>query len=248
MFPQLLSDDMLDRIARWSELKRWERREIGQELRKMGFSYREIASVIPVAKGTLSGWCRDIQLSPAQVIRLQLLHPNRFRRNEVGHVLRRRAKARAKRIRDDAHTEAGDMLTDPAWVAGVVAYWSEGAKRQKDLVFSNSDPALVALFIEWARWYLDLSFDRFTAKLHLHAGQDESERKSYWASVTGIPESSFRKTYIKPEGTGHRKNLLYNGTIQVRVTRSTDILHRVMGWIEAVASQPPSLGKLSTGR
>lgn len=42
---------LLARASRWEELKRWERRELGQELRRLGLSYSEIAEVIPVAKG-----------------------------------------------------------------------------------------------------------------------------------------------------------------------------------------------------
>jgi hypothetical protein len=158
------------------------------------------------------------------------------RRNGVGNTLHRRALERGQAIRDEALEEANALRNDPFWVAGVVAYWSEGSKRQKDVVFANSDPLLVRLFIDWARRYLNLDQDRFTAKLHLHAGQNEDERKEFWSAVTVIPTGEFRKSFIKPEGTGHRKNVLYNGTIQVRLTRSTDLLHRVKGWIEAVAA------------
>jgi hypothetical protein len=71
--------------------------------------------------------------------------------------------------------------------------------------------------------------------LHLHDGQEEEERKEHWSKVTRLPLESFRKTYFKPEGTGHRKNVLYNGTARVRVARSSDLLHRVLGWIDWVS-------------
>lgn len=53
--------------------------------------------------------------------------------------------------------------------------------------------------------------------------------------MTGIPLDGFRKTFVKREGTGHRKNVLYNGTASIRVQRSGAMLDRVMGWIDAVA-------------
>jgi hypothetical protein len=236
----LLSAEIQDQIGRWNDLKQWERREIGQELRRSGLTYREIASVIPVAKGTLSGWCRDLQLAPAQRARLEAALSRadvqrRSTRRSVGSVLRDRALARAADVRERGHSEAAIHIHDPFWVAGVVAYWAEGAKRHKDLSFSNSDPALVQLFIAWVEKYLGISRADLTAKLHLHSGQDEGERKSYWFAATGIPMGNFRKTYIKPEGTEHRKNVLYNGTISVRVPRSGESLNRLTGWIDAVA-------------
>lgn len=142
-------------------------------------------------------------------------------------------------IRLAAVAEAQDLIDDPTWVAGVVAYWSEGHKRDNELGFANSDPELVSLFISWARRYLGLELDRFTIKLHLHSGQEEEERKEFWAKATGLTGEQFRKTYIKPEGTGHRKNILYNGTASIRVTKSTNLFHRVTGWIDAVRCSLP---------
>lgn len=165
---------LVDAIARWDALKRWERRELGQSLRALGLSYREIQSLIPVAKGTLSIWCRDVPLTTDQQERLRAMRPR------------------------------------------------------------QDDPEMVRLFISWATNYLALTPDRFTAKLHLHAGQDEDERKRFWSAFAGIGFDEFRKTFVKPEGTGHRKNVLYNGTIQVRITRSADLLHRLFGRIDAL--------------
>src|SRR5438445_9122868 len=67
--------DLLLRASRWSELKRWERRELGQDLRMLGLSYREIAEVVPVTRGTLSGWCRDVVLSSELQERLRKKRP-----------------------------------------------------------------------------------------------------------------------------------------------------------------------------
>jgi len=50
----LFDPELVTAITRWDILKRWERPELGQNLRRLGFSYREIAAVVPVAKGTLS--------------------------------------------------------------------------------------------------------------------------------------------------------------------------------------------------
>lgn len=232
---RFLTTELVEKVCGWPELKRWERKEIGQTLRRMGFSYREIAALIPVSKGTLSGWCRDIPLREER--RGELLG-KRGRRREIGQRLRQRALDRAAGIQEAARTAAIDLVRDAFWVAGVVAYWAEGSKG-KELSFANSDPRLIRLFIEWAEQFFGVPRSAMTIKLHLHSGQDEKERRDYWSHVTGIPVENFGKTFIKPEGTGHRKNHLYNGTVQIRVPRSGDMLHQVRGWIEAVAELLP---------
>jgi hypothetical protein len=57
---------LVDEAGPWEELHRWERAELGRALRRRGISYGEIRELIPAPKGTLSNWCREIQLSPAQ--------------------------------------------------------------------------------------------------------------------------------------------------------------------------------------
>lgn len=110
-------------------------------------------------------------------------------------------------------------MHDPDWMAGVVGYWAEGCKG-KELRFTNSDPAMIKLFVSWSFRYLELGADGFAVSLHLHSGQDETERLEFWSGLTGIPLRYFRKTFVKPEGTGHRKNVLYQGTASVTIRRS----------------------------
>jgi hypothetical protein len=232
-------EELLAKAQRWEELKRWERRELGQALRQLGLSYREIREIIPVPRGTLSGWCRDIELTPEQAERIERNRKDQYLRLLVGKRRRTKRLDEIAAIRNAGQVEGRTLAADPDWVAGVVAYWAEGSKRDNELGFSNSDPEMIALFISWARRYLALEIDRFTISLHLHSGQDETERKTFWSNVTGLSMGQFRKTYIKPEGTGHRKNILYNGTASIRVTRSTDLFHRVTGWMAAVRESLP---------
>jgi len=230
--PQI-PDELRARAERWSELKRWERRELGQDLRRLGLSYNEIAGIIPVHDGTLSGWCRDIELTEEQRARLANKRPALAARLAVGQRLRKVAKDRHESFVHAGRAEARFLSSDPLFIAGVVAYWSEGAKS-REVCFSNSDPDLIRLFISWARRFLGADQSRFSARMHLHAGQDENERREFWARTTGIPLARFGKTFIKPEGSGHRKKVLYNGTVQIRLSKSRNDIERVIGWIDGV--------------
>jgi transposase len=244
---RFLAPDLVDRINAWPSLKRWERKEIGQGLRRMGLSYREIAAVIPVHKGTLSGWCADLELTPEQRTRLAAKRPAIVRQSEIGARRRMTARRNRELVRSEAAREAVTLLEDSKWTAGVVAYWSEGGKS-KEVRFANSDPDLVRLFLEWSYEYLGVTINDLTIKLHLHSGQDERECMEYWSYETGIPLTRFRKTYVKPEGTGHRKNVLYAGTASVRVDKSGGMLQRILGWIDALRTYASSVGYTSAGR
>ncbi|HAM42136.1 MAG TPA: hypothetical protein DDX89_08810 [Candidatus Omnitrophica bacterium] len=48
-----------------------EAQQAAQELRKQGLSYREIMQQIPVSKGSVSLWCRDVALTEAQAEHLR---------------------------------------------------------------------------------------------------------------------------------------------------------------------------------
>lgn len=51
-------------------MKRWEVKERTRNLRRKGLSYSEIRSRIPLAKSTVSNWCKDIKLTNEQIARL----------------------------------------------------------------------------------------------------------------------------------------------------------------------------------
>lgn len=226
-------------------MRRWERRELGRELRVAGLSYREIAQIIPVAKGTLSLWCRDLELTPDQRERLRSLRPDAEVRRSVGMKRRQLALQRHEALRHAGRLEAARLARDPAWIAGTVAYWAEGAKRSNALLFSNSDPGLIILFLRWGSEFLEIAPERYSARMHLHRGQDEEERLLFWSAKTGLRAGQFGRAFIKPEGTGHRKNVLYNGTLLVRVRTSADLLHRVEGWIDHVRVSQARSGNLN---
>jgi hypothetical protein len=206
-----------------------------------GLSYGEIMELIPVKKSTLATWCRDIWLTEEQTdaIKLRTAQPagqprdtQRRRRDEIEQI-RRRAESRAVGLADD-----------PSWVAGVVLYWAEGGKSRNDLKLANTDPNALRLFITWVRRYLDPDA-RFSLQLHLHEGNHDASARRYWRAQTGLDDANFYKTFIKPRGTGHRKNHLPHGVCSVKVRACADEWQTTMRWVEIVSRR---LGLLEAPR
>ncbi len=71
--------------------------------------------------------------------------------------------------------------------------------------------------------------------LHLHHGNDEVAARRYWQQALGLSGVDFHKTFVKPPGTGHRKNRQRHGVCRVRLRRSTDAWLSVMEWVHVLA-------------
>lgn len=221
---------LLAAAARWETLSRRRRAELGRSLRRLGWTYSEIRELIPVPKGTLAGWCRDIALTDAQV---DAIRDRTASQRGTPRDTQRRRRAEVERIRSDARVFADAHLHDALFVAGTVLYWGEGDKTARMLALSNADPAAHRLFIRWTRRFHD-EHATFVLSLHLHQGNDEQRARTWWTDTLGLNEPEFTKTFVKPPGTGHRKNTLPNGVCRTRMRRGTDAWYRTEAWTEVI--------------
>jgi hypothetical protein len=221
------------RIAGWETLSRWERSELGKlgkDLRRLGLSYGEIMDMIPVKKSTLATWCRDIRLTEEQIEAMKL------RRPPIPGVPRNTQRKRHREIeliRAQAKLEAIHLQDDPLWTMGVALYWAEGTKSSRRLELAHSEPEALRLFMSWARRYLR-SDAMFGAAINLHFDNDEPAAKRYWSAELRIEPARFTKTFIKPDGTGHRKNHLATGVCRVTMKRSTNAFITTMAWVDFI--------------
>lgn len=233
--------ELLSRAAEWDDLHRWERSELGKALRRLGLTHGEIRDLIPVPKSTLSYWCRGIRLSPEQI---EAIRDRSSPGSRIGIPVdtQWRRHLEIEQIQDDARAFAERHADDAFFVAGVALYWGEGAKTNSDLSLANADPRALRLFIDWVRAFHDRSAE-FVLKINLHTDNDEPAARAYWAEATGLANADFYRTFVKPDGTGHRKNHLPHGVCQVRVRRCADHWHRTMAWVDALASDGWYIGK-----
>lgn len=220
----------------WKSLTRWERAELGRKLRSDGWTYSEIMDVLPVGKGTLAGWCKEIRLSPDQIEAIKARVPSQ---KGVPKNTNWKRRLEVQKIREEARQSFVDLKNDPFWTAGVTMYWAEGSKTSSQLGMVNTDPRALRLFILWFRRYFRVDAE-FVLALHLHQGNDDLAAQRWWASALDLPDTKFTKTFVKPPGTGHRKNRWEHGVCRVLARRSANAYHTTMAWIECLSE---SLGK-----
>jgi transcriptional regulator with XRE-family HTH domain len=209
-----------------------------QELRRKGFSYKEILKHIDVSKDTISRWCRDISLSEEQKERLVKNKEFGQKKGSLVAAENKRAEReeRMKKIFWETKKELGKMSTRDRFITGIALYAAEGGKTDGQGEFANSDPQIISFMMDWFKLFVKVPQDRIRGAVWLHEGLDEVKAREYWSSLTGIPLAQFHKTYIaknKIESKKIRKNIHELGVFSIRFSDS-EKQRKIMGWISAL--------------
>ena len=216
--------------------RHWKLKERALKLRSNGLSYNEILKKIPVAKSTVSLWCRYVKLTTAQ---RKILDNRKYNGlagiKAIQNIFWGR---RCEAFLSGVSLSNRLKKRDTRFIAGLMLYWAEGSKSSGGASIANSDPRIIKFMVRWFNEFFEIKPEEFTIHLHLHSGQDENKMKFYWSKITDVPLQNFCKSFVKPEGSGYRKNILYNGTVKLTVKRkgSTYLLFKILGGINGFLS------------
>ena len=216
-------------------IQRLEKISKAKYLREDGKSLNEIATTLNVAKSTASLWCRGIELSQKQKDNLGLKNQgyilgalaNKVKRQKEVAIIRKRSLGEIEPLDKNDLKRLKDI--------GTMLYWAEGTKKNV-VDITNSDPEIIKIGMLWFRKVCGVEEDKFRASIFYHFGQNEIEIKKYWSDISGIPLEQFTKSMFKKEGTGHRTNILYNGTCKIRINNK-NLLYRILTWMEQLHIQ-----------
>ncbi|WP_067182857.1 hypothetical protein [Microtetraspora niveoalba] len=211
-----------------------------RELRLAGRSYNEIVSALGVSKSSVSLWVRDLpepsRLSPEQRKRRAAEGVRRYWETE-----RDEREARRRAIRSEAAAMVGPLSEKDLLVAGAVAYWCEGGKnkpgrRYDRVVFMNSDPGLIRLFL---RFLGAAGVDPEDVAFHvcIHETADLAEAERFWLEQTGGPAHRFGNPIIKRHRPATARSNVgedYHGCLRVEVRRGAWLYRKIEGWVEGI--------------
>jgi hypothetical protein len=206
--------------------------ERARELRARGWALQDIADELGVSKASVSVWVRDVSFVPAP-------------RRRAARVRGPSASTVAKQAQIDAMVEAGQerigRLSDrDLLIAGTALYAGEGSKTDGAVLFANTDPSMVRLFLRWLRECFTVDESRLRVRVYLHEGLDLDAATGHWAEVTGIPTSQFGKPYRAAADPTRRRTKHEHGCVYV--SYSCARTHRaVMGLVKALLSSGPDL-------
>jgi hypothetical protein len=166
-------------------------------LRKLGKSYKEIRSILPVSKGSLSLWLRGYPLSPEQLRELRDWNAERIEHYRETRARQREAKLAI--IYESQKEEILPLSQRELFIAGLFLYWGEGGKSDlfDQVTFSNTDPSMINFFLKWIEGSFGFPREKIKIRMHFYKDMDIEKETEYWADILKISKSQFYKPYIK---------------------------------------------------
>lgn len=207
------------------------------KLRRKGFSIKEIANKIGVAKSSVSLWVRNIELNSEQIEILS-------KKVSGIKVVEKRRQTRLKNekskrqiILDKAEKQIEKISQKELWLMGVMLYWAEGGKTQRGLVrFSNGDPEMIKIMMVFFRKICKVPEEKFRGYIHIHPHLDHKKAEKYWSNITGISLKKFFKTYRKTNiSSKNKKNTLPFGVFDIYIC-DTKLFLKISGWAKGIFS------------
>ncbi|OGL87484.1 hypothetical protein A3I40_03510 [Candidatus Uhrbacteria bacterium RIFCSPLOWO2_02_FULL_48_12] len=218
-------------------------REEAMNLRKLGRSYADISSTLnsKIPKSTLSYWFQGLDLSDEQRRQMKERADQRLKMARqlalAANKSKREVYLNSMRVRI---SYLGGLLDnyDIAKIALTMLYLGEGSKTQRGaLMFGNSDPAIIALFVKLLRRCYDVDEKKFRCTLQCRADQDIIGLQEFWSKVTKIPQQQFYKAQIDPRTIGRpSKKLDYKGVCRIDYF-SSDVYNELTTIVQEISKQ-----------
>lgn len=223
-------------------MAKFEKRLIAIRLRRAGQSIRSIAMRLGVSKSTVSVWCRDLQLTRAQKLRLM---KNAIRAGHRGRMMGAQRNKEKKREQIEFYKQLGKQdvgkLTTRDWlIAGVALYWGEGSKKSR-FAFTNSDPQMIQFVSRWLRKAFGVKRSEFMPRIFINAIHAPRIGKvmSFWSQLLQVPTHQFGKPILlrdRPKKI-YENHDSYYGVLALGVRNSNKIKYKVLGLIDAIKDQ-----------
>ena len=193
------------------------------KLRKQGKTYPEIQEKLKmtIPKSTLSYWCKSIPLSNQYIKKIKKLSSKNLKKAQRLALLANRLKREEylKGINNrNKHLAVSLKNRDIAKIALAILYLGEGSKDLKrgSLVFGNSDPFIVSLFMHLLRYCYDIDENKFRCTLQCRADQNIKKLEKFWSRTTKISLGRFYKARIDSRTIGKpSKKLDYKGVCRI---------------------------------
>lgn len=202
------------------------------QLRKQGFSYKEIMERIPnLSKSTISGWVKYIELTLEQQKLLEKRVQNKIDKGRIKAAIKLREN-RIKRMNktiNEAKQKVPELIKNPLFLIGLILYWSEGSQKTNTFSFINSDPVVIKLMIKWIEKICKIPKDKIRLRLYIHRIYAHENCEKFWSKQTEIPVKKFSKTIYKPTPHTIKRNPNYKGCLRIDCG-GVKLFRKFLGW------------------
>lgn len=228
-------------MVRQSKSAKKQQKEQIIALRRRGFSYSEIKNQFPVSKSTLTAWLKNVKVPET--------HMRELRRRSIRGLLKGAEEKKTRRLAETSVIHGSAMQNIKViskrelWFMGIALYWACGLEEKEHRAglgvrFSNSDPFIIKLFLEWLAQVGNIKKQEIGFDLYLHESKRvmREEIISYWARATGFPHAYFSHIYFQKNKIKRKQTLQKTnyGLMRVRVKASSLLSRQIAGWIKGI--------------
>ncbi len=202
--------------SKWSDLK-----PEAIKLRRKGFSIAAVEKTLGIPRSTLSGWFKDIHLTPEQKAILDQNWRNGLVKARKGAVKwhNQQKEARLQKAQDDANSIVNKIDTtnkETLELALAVLYLAEGSKKNIETALGSSDSITLRFFLTALETLFDFNRNSVRCELYLRADQNPEELKKYWAKELSIPLVNFKQISVDKRSLGKETYDYYKGVCSLR--------------------------------
>ena len=203
--------------SRWFEYK-----EVVLELRKKGMSMTTIEREFGIARSTLSGWFKEVELTEHQRTKLMQNSADGWKKAREKAVITKNlqkahrislAKIEALEVSKKLPQDSLEVLE----LSLAMLYFGEGSKKDRTSM-GASDPRMLLFFITSLEKLYGLDRNNFRYDLHLRDDQDENELKNYWSSQLMIRPEQIKYTVKDKRTIGRPTYDTYKGVCLVNAS------------------------------
>lgn len=224
-------------------MAKFEEKEKAQALRRRGVSIGSIAQQLSVSKGSVSLWCRDIELTTAQQKRL---HKNSVEAGNKGRMVgaemnKQKRLSSIKSHETQGRIEIGKLSDRDLTIAATSLFWAEGAKTGSRFIFINSDPDMIMLVARYLTKVLKIDHSRISATIQINRVHEKRIEAVYnfWSELLELPKERLGNPYYinvapKKKYANHDS---YNGILRLRVSNGASLQYKLLGYISALRLQ-----------
>lgn len=183
-----------------------------KRLRADGHSFCEIGEKLSISKSTAYLWVSNEKISVVGIKRLEGIRADAIKKSQKISSLKKEKYLDIISKNCLVLKERYSVDDMKIWLA--LLFWGEGSKTGRRLVFVNSDPELIKLYLYLLRNSFPIIETKFATVLHLHKYHDEKKSVLFWAKICGINKD--RIVVYKKENSGKQKKENYPGCISIR--------------------------------
>lgn len=205
-----------------------------QSLRMSGHTYSEIMRLlegISPTKSTLSLWCAKLEIPPSSKQLMATKTAQALKTAQEHSATKRLERAQNQlehyqRGNQNLREALEDRIIGKLFLAGL--YLCVGSfSRRGSLMFGNSNPGIVKLFLKLLRQTFAVEESKFRCTVQCRSDNDVESLERFWSEATHIPRYQFYTARIDARGSGTKSvGPDYRGVCRIDYF-SADVYHEL---------------------